>query len=358
MFLHYLKRWTIIQKIAFFGCCWLIYGLLYYAINQITVSIDWLEVVSFVAVFALVAHGVYALLNWFMPSRNYGWGVLGLIGFYLFIWLVGNVVFNGVNPMLSVPMNGGEHLALTHPGYLKHIITIITNFSVIALAFYHAVRSVKYLVGMQEATAKKLEETERRLDAELEKQQYEHLALAGEVPPHFYANMVLSWKGQLGDHHRQVGESMEKMHDLLIYHVEAREPGREVVPLQAEIDYMRLYLALINKPGSPVFVTYELTDHTAGLTIPPTTLISFANNAVKHGVASDPTRPIRIKLSVKDDVMRFSCSNHKKKVSDQKSHGVGLANVRRRLEIQHEGAYTLETHSDGEIYRVDLTIHY
>ena len=212
------------------------YGAIYYAINQINRSIDLLEVVTFVSVFALVAHSVFALVNWFIPSRQYGWGILALAGFYLFVWLLANRVFNWVNPKLSIPMNGGNQVGLTHPGYLKHIMTIITNFSVIALAFYHAKRSVQHLIGMQAETAEKLEETERRLEAELEKQQYEYRALAGEVPPHFYANMIRSWKGQLGGAYREVGESMEKMHALLMYHVEAREPGNEVVPLQREID--------------------------------------------------------------------------------------------------------------------------
>src|SRR5690606_3017196 len=112
-------------------------GVFYHLINRITTPVDWLETLAFLGVFALVTHGVFALVNWFAPSRKYGWGIAALVLFYFVIWFVANQVFNWINPKLSFPMNGGEPIGLIHPGYLKHIITILTNFSVIALAFYY-----------------------------------------------------------------------------------------------------------------------------------------------------------------------------------------------------------------------------
>src|SRR5690606_1925461 len=252
----------------------------------------------------------------------------------------------------------GEPIEAGNPYFLQTTFTAMINFSVVAVVFFLLFRIVEYANARRMEAEAKAAAMQKALEVEYEKQQYEHLALAGEVPPHFYVNMVSSWKKQLEGQHRGIAESMDRTHDLLMYHVEAREPGREVVPLQREIDHMLLYLALLDKPGSPVFVTCELANCTGGLTIPPTTLISFANTAAKHGITSDPTRPVRIQLTTIEDVLRFSCSNHKKAVPDQKSHGVGLANVRRRLEILYEGTFELTTHSDGEIFRVDLTIRY
>lgn len=354
-----LPNWPNRHKLIFFIVCWTIFSCYYFLKNQFGYPpMYWLELVATLPVFVLIAHGVFFLLNRIFVQRHAVSGVVMLAIAYVLVFLLAHSLVNWVNPYLPEPFNDGKPIAATNPYFLQTTITVLINFSVVAVVFFLIYRVVEYANARRLEAEAKVAALQQALDAEHEKRQYEYLALAGEVPPHFYANMVLSWKAQLGDQHRQVGESMERMHDLLMYHVEAREPGREVVPLQREIYYMLLYLELINKPSSPVFVTYELAGNTSGLTIPPTTLISFVNNAIKHGVANDPKRPIRILLTVKLDVLVFCCINSIKTVPDQKSHGVGLANVRRRLDIQYEGAYALETRAEGETYRVDLIIHY
>ena len=121
---------------------------------------------------------------------------------------------------------------------------------------------------------------------------------------------------------------------------------------------MLLYFDLVDRPNFPVFFAWNFSRHTAGLNIPPTLLIAFAENAIKHGVANDPTRPIRIRLDISDYTIRFSCRNRIKPTPDRKSHGSGLANTRRRLEIQYAGAYTLETYPEEDDFVVELTIGY
>lgn len=354
-----LPNWPKRLKAIFFVACWAIFSGYYFLKNQFGYPpMYWLELVATLPVFVLIAHGVFFSLNRIFVQRHAVSGVLTLAVGYVMVFFLAYGLVNWVNPYLPEPFKDGKPIAATNPYFLQTIFTALINFSVVAIVFFLIYRIVEYANARRLEAEAKVAALEKALAAEYEKQQYEYLALAGEISPHFYANMVLTWKGQLGGQFRQIGESMEKTHDMLMYHVEAREPGREVVPLQREIDYMLLYLELMNKPDFPVFVSYELTDRTNGLTIPPTTLISFVNNAVKHGVANDPAQPIRIQLSFVDDVMRFSCRNRIKAVPDQKSHGVGLANVRRRLEIQYEGAYLLETRREGGEYCVELTINY
>lgn len=354
-----LPNWPKRHKLVFFIVCWTFFSVYYFVKNQFGYPpMNWLELVASLPVFVVIAHGVFFALGRIFVQRRIGSGLLGLAVGYVLVFFLAHGLINAVNPHLPQPFNNGEPIEAGNPYFLQTTFTAMINFSVVAVVFFLLFRIVEYANARRMEAEAKAAAMQKALEVEYEKQQYEHLALAGEVSPHFYVNIVSSWKKQLEGQHRGLADSMERMQDLLMYHVEAREPGKEVVPLQREIDHMLLYLALLDKPGSPVFVTCELAKDTAGLSIPPTTLISFANNAVKHGITNDLARPIRLKLSVKDDVMRFSCSNHKKAVPDQKSHGVGLANVRRRLEIQYEGTHTLETYDNGETYCVDLTIRY
>ncbi len=353
------QQWSLWRKFLFFTLVWSAYGCIYYGVNRLTVNqIELIEVVSFVSVFALVTHGVFALLSTYWKSKRYGLAVAALLVFYSLVWLLGNAVFNVVNPRLRMPMNHGQPVSLSNPGYLKHIITVISNFSVLGVTAYIYQRAIDYLLAMNREQAQKLEEIARREQAEAERGKYEYLNLAGELPAHFMVNAIQSWQRDLVLGKPGVGDSMDKVYELQRYHLEAREQGREVVPLQREVDLMRLYLEQKSRPENPVYVHYELTEHTMGYSIPPTTLIGFAENACKHGVANNPLDPIRIVLDVRDGVLRFTCRNRINTAANRTSHGVGLANVRRRLEIMYGDRFTLSARTEGEVYVLELTIEY
>lgn len=353
------QHWGLRRKILFFILAWGGYACIYYGVNRITVSkIELLEVLSFVSVFALVAHGVYELLDAFWKAKRYVVAVATLLVFYVLVWLLGNAVFNMVNPRLSIPMNDGQPVSLYHPVYLKHIITIISNFTVLGVAAYIYQRAIDYLLAMNREQAEKLEAIERRDKAEAEKGELEYLGLACELPAHFMVNALQGWQRDMAKDAARVSESIGKVYDLQRYHLEARKRGKEVVPLQREVDFMLIFLAQRGRTDHKVCVHFELTEGTAGYSIPPTTLIGIAENACKHGIADDPLHPIRIGLDVSDGVLRFTCRNRIKPVADRTSHGLGLTNLRRRLEIMYGDRFSLSAHHEGDEYLVELTIAY
>ncbi len=86
-------------------------------------------------------------------------------------------------------------------------------------------------------------------------------------------------------------------------------------------------------------------------------LISFVENAFKHGatVSSDPT--IDIKVECADDVLMFTVKNKFiKSSSNDDTHGVGLRNVKRRLELLYEGKYELDIQEEEPWFNIKLTL--
>ena len=88
-------------------------------------------------------------------------------------------------------------------------------------------------------------------------------------------------------------------------------------------------------------------------------LIPFVENAFKHGSKTGTLPGIRIHLVVSSHQIIFEVSNHvKKNVLGTKDTigGIGLQNIKRRLEIIYPGKYALETIQDTDLYRIKLLI--
>jgi len=83
-------------------------------------------------------------------------------------------------------------------------------------------------------------------------------------------------------------------------------------------------------------------------------------NAFKHGTGYIENPQIDIALNAKDNILYFRVSNKYDPASKQiqdKASGIGLANVRRRLDLLHPGKYTLNITKDNNMFTVSLQIN-
>ena len=90
--------------------------------------------------------------------------------------------------------------------------------------------------------------------------------------------------------------------------------------------------------------------------IPPLMLITFIENAFKHGVSYQHASFIEVKAEVQGDTLYFSCRNSKAEKSNEEKGGVGLANVKQRLKLLYDNDYSLKIQDDSDVYSVQLTI--
>ena len=198
---------------------------------------------------------------------------------------------------------------------------------------------------------------DRKRLAELERenleQQLEYLRY--QINPHFFMNTLNNIHALVDIDPEQAKDTileLSKMMRFVLY-----EGNKQGVPLSRELDFIRHYVTLMQlRYTDKVKITLDLPQEAPDRQIPPLILITFIENAFKHGVSYQHKSFIEVKVSVEGDELRFSCRNSKGKKSNEEKGGVGLANVRKRLNLLYGRDYALRIKNDADAYSVDLAL--
>ena len=194
---------------------------------------------------------------------------------------------------------------------------------------------------------------------ELEKKSLEQqLAyLKYQINPHFFMNT-------LNNIHALVDIDPEKSKETIlilskIMRYVLYEGDKSIIPLQREIAFMNNYIELMRiRYTDKVKIEVETPEHLPDAGIPPLLLITFVENAFKHGVSYQQESLIHIKVGIDHERLKFVCRNTKtaERNNEKKQGGVGLANVKQRLELLYGKNYTLELEDGDNSYEVMLLL--
>ncbi|WP_315822872.1 sensor histidine kinase [Paraflavitalea speifideaquila] len=137
------------------------------------------------------------------------------------------------------------------------------------------------------------------------------------------------------------------------------ETNGERFAVSKEIEYLNNYVELQQLRFSDdvtVQVTMENSD--SNCTIEPMLLIPFVENAFKHGIGLVKDPYIKISLQVKEQYLYFQVINNysRDNTSKDNNSGIGLANVRNRLQLLYGNQYTLNIQDNGEVYNASLKL--
>ena len=105
-----------------------------------------------------------------------------------------------------------------------------------------------------------------------------------------------------------------------------------------------------------VQIRIDLPSQAPDRLIPPLMLITFIENAFKHGISYQHDSFIEVKAEVQGDALHFTCRNSKAEKSNEEKGGVGLANVTKRLKLLYDNDYTLKIQDETNVYNVQLII--
>ena len=181
--------------------------------------------------------------------------------------------------------------------------------------------------------------------------------LKSQVNPHFLFNTLnnlFSMAQSKGND--ELADGISKLSGMMRYMI--YESNEETVPLKKEIEYLENCI-LLNKlryADDEVKVIFNHPLQTEGIFVAPMLFIPFVENAFKHGVIIGQSSEIDISISVVNKHLIFSCQNtiySVKKMEDDKS-GIGLENVKRRLELVYPGKYELSIKNADDKYIVNL----
>lgn len=195
-----------------------------------------------------------------------------------------------------------------------------------------------------------------RRELENEKLTAELAFLKSQINPHFLFNSlnnIYSLAYQKSEH---TPEAVLKLSEIMRYML--YESNDRLVEMDKEIGYLRNYIDLQKiRFGNRAFVEMEVKGDTENQLIAPMILIAFVENAFKHGLALDTPKPIGIQMKMAGEELHFCVKNIKSTHNKDKTGGIGLVNVRRRLDLLYPGRYKLDVEEDLETYSVNLTLH-
>lgn len=188
-----------------------------------------------------------------------------------------------------------------------------------------------------------------------EKAKAELAFLKLQINPHFLYNTLNYLYSLAYPVSSRLGDAIIKLSGLMRHMI--TEEADNLVPLQQEIDYLENYIELYRmRFEEHFFVDFEVKGDLEHAKIASLVLIAFVENAFKHGVTDDASNPIKIRLTVNEAMISFSVTNKINKNYKDEAGGIGLSNVKRRLELIYPTRHELLV-QNGETYESTLMIH-
>lgn len=344
---------------------------LYKRFENIIYVIIW--VIVFVVPFIMTGNRFYngEIVDWNMVSRQ----ILTIVPYFV-IFLLHNSVFlpftlskgkikRYIFLTLSLVILSAIYFYLYHfiliprtfPHHLppeKHIygpFLMDTTIAILLLGFNLSIKLMFDRVVKQH----QIEKLERlRYQQELEN-------LKSQVSPHFLMNMLNNIHGMVDLNPEKAQDMILKLSNMMRYIL--YDSSMKSISLAKEVTFIKNYLSLMRERFSPKKVEIECIlpeeDKVTNISVPPLVFIVFIENAFKHGISYRELSKINISLCVgKNKEIEFSCTNSRypEKKDQNGASGIGLTNIRKRLNLIYGSNHYLDITTDAMKFNVKLKI--
>ena len=183
--------------------------------------------------------------------------------------------------------------------------------------------------------------------------------LKAQINPHALFNSLNTIYGHIDKSNQVARNILLQFSELLRYQL--YDCGAEKVSLEKETDYIKNYIAFQRlRKDEKLIVTFQIENMEKDLKIAPLLLVVLIENAFKFvSNFSDKENKIIIKIFTKNNVLHSSFINTKEvlqNVINTNSSGIGIANLKRRLELLYPKKYELSTNIENDFYEANLII--
>ncbi|WP_461790348.1 sensor histidine kinase [Pedobacter sp.] len=270
----------------------------------------------------------------------------GNVSKYVISLLIGIFVFSPLYYLMEqivYPLIGWKTYDADLDLLSAFIVTLGANFLNIFLGLL-----LSYLMDWRTVRAEKEVIEKEQLKTEL-------AFLKSQVNPHYLFNTINDIYSLAQQQSDEAPEALLKLSELLRYML--RESDDPYVPLANEIAYLVNVIDLqkIGQKGRS-YTNFKLEGNIEGKKIAPLILINFIENAFKHGVFKNPDEPIQVLIKIEGQAFRLHVSNKINTAKKDKTGGIGLVNVQRRLELIYPNKHELLISQQNHNFTVDLKI--
>lgn len=200
--------------------------------------------------------------------------------------------------------------------------------------------------------------TERRVTiAEAEKAKAELSFLKAQINPHFLFNTLNNIYTLAVTGNEKTADSVMKLSNIMRFVTD--DVREESIPLIREVECLKDYIDLQKlRLGKKADITFEATGSLKSTSISPMILLTFVENAFKHGISKHAPSPIVIKIEALPEKISFFCQNRLfDNQTKQERNGIGINNTRQRLQHVYPSNYLLEINRDEQSFTVTLEIN-
>ena len=180
--------------------------------------------------------------------------------------------------------------------------------------------------------------------------------LKAQMNPHFLFNSLNTIYFQIDKNNTEARTSLHKFSELLRYQL--YECNEEQIAIEKEIEYLKSYIDLQRlRKQKNYSICFKADDDVCNFSIAPLLLISFVENAFKHvSHFADKTNDIHVGLRRENNFLLFDVVNSKNNNHLPAQDGIGLKNVKRRLELLYANKHELCIKNESSTYSVHLKL--
>jgi len=291
--------------------------------------------ITLILIFLLLLYSsMYLLVPHFLFKGKYGTYSLSIIIIIAFI----AIAYSGVWPVLQrytrpdVTVEAMGIFSITFT-----VATLIAASSAIKL-FQRAILDNQRINELEKITMR----------AEMEQ-------LKNQINPHFLFNMLNNVNVLTQKDPPRASQLIMKLSDLLRYQL--YDSARTSVLLTADIHFLEDFLNLEKVRRDNFEFVVSKQGQLSGIQVAPLLFIAFVENAIKHNPDQDRPSYVHVHFDVYGNTLYFKCVNSKPRVPKvQNVGGLGLANIKRRLELIYPGNHTLTIENLNDTFTVLLNI--
>ena len=194
------------------------------------------------------------------------------------------------------------------------------------------------------------------MQAEKDKITAELQLLKAQVHPHFLFNTLNNIYSFSLENSPKTPGLILKLSSLLSYML--YDCKAEEVLLEKEVEIMKNYIDLEKERyGNKIEISWNIEGEIKDKYIAPLLLLPFLENGFKHGTSEQLEKPwLSVDMSVKQDVVRCKIANSKNEFVPLSKNGIGIQNVKKRLEFLYPGKYELKMNDEGNFFVVSLLV--
>lgn len=198
----------------------------------------------------------------------------------------------------------------------------------------------------------------KKRELEAQKHAAEMAFLKMQINPHFLFNALNNlFSLATIEKSNKTADGIMKLSHMIRYMLYEKEDSNNRVSLQKEVDFLNSFIDLVKlRFDAGINIRFSIEGDIHHQRIPALLLFPLLENACKHGILDDASKPVNMELMVHRNELRFFISNNINDYLKDKAGGIGLENVKKRLELMYPGKHAFYINKTSDVFSVEIRL--